>query len=964
MLQTQQPNGSLLCRLWGKTNERDKGYTPDQWKSHPAICHMLDVAFVAQVWLEANPFILKRFCDLAPGIAPDQLKSIILTITALHDLGKIHAWFQAKSPKGWEAGYNTRISKPTENSYKGFDHGLGSARIMRQLRSVFPQWESWWPAIRAAAAHHGSFHDVGRILGSAPECPLVSSVEASVAAEAVHLVCDIFQAPQTLPVLPPSKGFLMFLTGFISVSDWFGSNSTLFPFASLSSEQDVREYYSSLDSARVKNALQAAGLLPQYNYRQQDFVDLFDFMKSDADLRPLQAKAREIQFGNQAGAEMIILEAPMGMGKTEIALYLTSRAMTAQTADGLYFALPTQASSNSMMKRVFSFSEKIKQEQSSISVMLAHSGRTYDKKFAKLIVRASDRGNREYNKENTPSEVIAPDWLLSSKRVLLAAVGVGTIDQAMLGAISVRHAFVRLFALAGKVVVFDEIHAYDAYMNTIILHLLQWLHLLETKVILLSATLPGSLRRELLGTYCKALPTEEASEQTTNDAYPQILHVQKGVLLEPFTLPDNTPSPGEYIKPPVRVRALEYSNAERTTHGVAKALELAQKGGNVVWIRNTVKEAQEAYTLLAGQCSQTGTDVEILHAQYIRADRNKKEDVLLAQLGKDGGDARPKRFILISTQVIEQSVDIDFDAMISDLAPIDLLLQRIGRLWRHERTGQRYEHQEPELYVLIPTAEERRDLNLGSSAYVYDADTLARTATLIPTENFSTWIMPDACRDLVSTVYDHDELWWSAERLSVEPQALNKVRSRHTNRTDKMESGAKQITLRGATEREDEIAMAPVLCSDDEKGERMALTTRYGMNSTTVVLLRTFGEHLAFAGKPEISLAAIPEDESATQRMDVEEAVALSSVAFPWYEKDKLRQPKVPEAAAMIKWWQERHPYDTRIFLPIDETGTITHERFIANYTYNPDGRAAEGMVIMERFPRPEKAVVSATDIA
>ena len=235
------------------------------------------------------------------------------------------------------------------------------------------------------------------------------------------------------------------------------------------------------------------------------FASFFDFPV----LQPLQRAAEAVPFGETSGAEIAVIEEPMGGGKTEIAQYLTARALARKTAAGLYFALPTQASANALFKRTFSFTERVKRPDVDLALTLAHGARHFFEAFQELLRRSNHvptaRATRErrslQDEPAVPSEVVATSWLAPTRKALLAPVGLGTIDQAMLGALSVRHAFVRLFALGRKVVVFDEIHAYDAYMNRVILHLLRWLRVLGAKVILLSATLPDTLRRELLAAY-------------------------------------------------------------------------------------------------------------------------------------------------------------------------------------------------------------------------------------------------------------------------------------------------------------------------------------------------------------------------------------------------------------------------------------------------------------------------------
>ena len=284
------------------------------------------------------------------------------------------------------------------------------------------------------------------------------------------------------------------------------------------------------------NQLRQAGLLPGVQRTDYTYQDLFSILKKFP-LRPLQQVSQDIPFGNDPGSEVVIVEAPMGMGKTEIALYLAARAIGAGHADGLYFALPTQASSNALFNRISEFADTIRDtdQASQLSLVLAHGGSRFDKRYQGMREKTYGRRQRLQEAASTigayrdevspPSELIVTDWLQSSKQALLGSIGVGTIDQALLGSIRVKHAFVRLFALANKVVVFDEIHAYDIYMNRLIRHLLTWLNALGVKVVMLSATLPKGLRDSLIEPFRSDGNSPEVSTTLPEeDPYTQIIN--------------------------------------------------------------------------------------------------------------------------------------------------------------------------------------------------------------------------------------------------------------------------------------------------------------------------------------------------------------------------------------------------------------------------------------------------------
>lgn len=914
------PPEQLLYRLWAKTNERDRDDdgNPPPWTRHPLPLHLLDVGLVAETWLREDPHLFRRFCTLWPGADPEAVRRALVLTAAVHDVGKLYPLFQAKSEQGWAYGYGTVWTGDRPNG-TGFDHGAGTARIFTTYdlfglpNGVDPNWLTLLPLIRVGAGHHGTLYpDEAVDLDDRVLAPPLSDLAPALLAELAHH----FGPPPELPP-DPSNAFLLLTAGFVSVADWFGSNADAFPLSPGVTDRAGAEAYLARhrEARTAETALREAGLIAAFRLPEATVEGLFAALFSpDGEQwqprRGFQTEACAIPFGRTDGPEIAVVEAPMGLGKTEIALFLAAQALRHGTAAGLYAALPTQATANALFTRVERYADRIRGE-TDLALALAHGAKGYFRDYRALRERTRhtifDRARRADPGDPTPpSEVVAPSWVQPSKRALLAPLGLGTIDQALLGAMGVRHGFVRLFGLARKVVVLDEVHAYDVYMGVLLEHLLSWLGALGVRVILLSATLPAGLRRRLLAAYGAADPPEA-------DAYPQLLHA---VGDAPVTVrPD--PAPETARRTDVRVEAIEAAGEadDRTAAGVAWVREKVAQGGCVAWIRNTVREAQAAYRALRAE----GIEADLLHARFIRHDRNEKEVKLLERFGPPAPDNshRPAARVVVATQVIEQSVDVDFDAMLSDLAPVDLLLQRAGRLHRHDRPG-RHGHDVPVLGVLMPAAEARRRLDFGTSVYVYDADTLARSAVLV-LEN-PTWTLPDACRTLVAELYDRDEAHWTAGRLGVDPDCLGTARERFKKRRDEMERAARQALFTAPDQ-------FPVMRSPrndrSDAGEHVALTTRYDAHSAAAVLFRkTPADPVPLGSRGPL---AVPPERDWQARLAVEEALALASVSFPWYGPRPAEAAPPEELAPLYRWWRETHPYDDRLFLLLDDAGTFRH---------------------------------------
>jgi CRISPR-associated endonuclease/helicase Cas3 len=477
----------------------------------------------------------------------------------------------------------------------------------------------------------------------------------------------------------------------------------------------------------------------------------------------------------------------MGYGKTEAALAAAYRLMATGQASGVYFGLPTQITSNRIHERVQPFVNRICKNME--PVRLAHSASWLVDPVPPLRLRAASPDT-----EAADHVQVARSWFASPKRALLAPFGVGTIDQALLGIVAAKHFFVRQFGLAGKVVILDEVHTYDLYTSTLIDALVKRLRELQCTVVILSATLTEKRRRELLAI---------SEDQPVSATYPLISGVA-GPLVE---LPC-TPPPTKSI-------------VTRAVTGAVSAEDVianAQRGACVLWIRNTVEEAQEAYRALQSANFQGGPLIALLHSRFPFFRREELEADWMNRLGKDSTN-RPAGCVLVSTQVAEQSVDIDADLLITDLAPTDMLLQRIGRLWRHKR-GSRPCPQ-PEVWVQTPplendllstaTEKELRQV-LGKSSRVYAPYVLLRS--LQQWCQRTTITLPADIRPIVEATYD--------DPSAPEPAAWQELREQLERQKEKMARQAVNATA---------IWNIPAL--PDEEG----IQTRYGTYPMAHLLL-------------------------------------------------------------------------------------------------------------------------------
>lgn len=557
--------------------------------------------------------VAKALIKELPASAVPLLGSNPACAAALHDVGKVSPGFQLKYFRE-----SLRLRNPQLWAHALDNYCTKHACISEAALNVFLGGKATSTALGAVVgAHHGRRDDPGRddfgVYGG--------SSWARERRAFIERLCEEFG-----PIADSSELKPEVLAGMVCVADWIGSDESFFPTTGLLSDVNV--------AARAREAVAECGWAPVGLKPGLSFEQVFEF--------PPHRLQREF-VDSVNGPGLYVLEAPMGSGKTEAALYAAYRLMTNGDNSGLYFGLPTRLTSDKIHERVRSFLEKV--AEGDASVRLAH-GHAW--------LRAFEHGG----------EALAPgkEWFSPRKRALLMPFAVGTIDQALLSVVKVNHFFVRSFGLAGKVVVLDEVHSYDLYTGTLLDLLVRKLLSMNCTVIVLSATLTRARKNVLL-------ERQHAFEDA--DGYPQAT-VETAAGSRHISL-----SPTAGIDIGIELR--EAADAAVANEAVARA----STGQCVICIANTVATAQRWYNQVKAAMPEGAFPAELLHSKFPGWRRDELESRWTTALGKEG--PRPQGCVLVATQVVEQSVDLDADFMISELAPTDMLLQRVGRLWRHTR---------------------------------------------------------------------------------------------------------------------------------------------------------------------------------------------------------------------------------------------------------------------------------------
>jgi len=669
--------------LWAKTTTDDK-------PGKSVLSHLNDVRAVAKLLLENHGRLIEK-----TGCSSDQ----IAAFAGLHDIGKMSPGFQAKCPE-WLNINELRLNygEPYES-----DHSIVTQFTIQEIlkkSSMSTESAELWAAI--LGAHHGRLHKPGVKL----RC---SDDDWEEKREAVaHSFLNNVSLPTVL--VDNQWEYFWWLAGLVSVSDWIGSAEDWFPVQNNTTPVASRKNASTalieigFDIPKIKKGLSFGDVFIEPTTGQP-------FKQND-----LQSKAE----GAIQKPGLYIIEAPMGLGKTEAALWCAYQLMQKDLATGFYFALPTQATSNRIHERVNDFLERIVDGTS--SARLVHAGSwLLDKMIPTLKPSTSDE--KESNRD-------AIDWFASSKRGLLAPFGVGTIDQALMSIIAVKHFFVRQFALAGKVVILDEVHSYDLYTGTLIKTLCDRLLPLGCTIILLSATLTKGIKRRFIETL------EDAGGE---NHYPVIT----GKDIAPVEVP--LPEPKT-----VRIQVKDESES------LSEALTRAKNGASVLWVCDTVNKAQQMYDQAKGMVGEV-VEIGLLHSRFPVFRRQELEEYWMEKLGKAGKNR--SGCLLLSTQIVEQSVDLDADFMVTELAPTDMLLQRMGRLCRHER-GKRF----PEMWIVaeqfpyedfLTASAQKIKKMLGTKAMVYSPYILLKSLELW--KGISSIELPRDIRKLLESTYKDEE---------------------------------------------------------------------------------------------------------------------------------------------------------------------------------------------------------------
>ncbi|MEU1128314.1 CRISPR-associated helicase Cas3' [Streptomyces sp. NPDC005900] len=769
-----------LETLWGKSRERAGGST------NLLMAHLLDTAAVAELlWDGFLAHSTRAALDEVAG-GPGRGRRLFVWLCGVHDCGKATPAHQRLWPEGADAVRGSGLTWVETAAVAGvkqqrrWRHDWAGGLVARELLAE-AGWDvgqvDWvWPLV---AGHHGAFPSLRDV--QEPRSAKGQLRGRGVWRRVQQAVLDVFTQEvgfgalgEVEPVVVPSRALQLQLSGLVVMADWLASDECFFV-----GMDDLRLVSLDASRERAATAWKALGLQGGWGALGLPGPEVFGDRFGCAP-RPSQAMVVET-VRRMGGPGLVVIEAPMGEGKTEAAQMAAEVLAARFGADGVFVGMPTQATSDPMFTRTRRWVEAVDGRLAS-RVVLLHGRRAFNREWKALLVNAGafadevfcgvdefGLGDDPYGVERevcgVPERQAPAEWFLGSKRGLLAPFVVGTVDQLLYAATRTRHVMLRMAGLAGKVVILDEVHACDVYMSQFLREALRWLGEAGVPVLVLSATLASAQRQALVEAYLAGAASREELrvEVPAPLGYPGVTAAWLSAFGEPRFLVDATGSWREDLGVTVQV-VPEVVPSSRTSREERERLqgeadarvgalleEELVDGGTALVIRNSVARAQSLYGEFRERFGED--EVRLLHARFTVARRADLTEESLRLLGPQTPRRRGGRLIVVATQIAEQSFDVDADMLVTDLAPVDLLLQRVGRLHRHEDTWRPGRLREPRVFVT------GFDPGVGgvpafvfASEKIYGRHLLLRTAAVLPGAG-EVWSVPRDVPGLVEKVY-------------------------------------------------------------------------------------------------------------------------------------------------------------------------------------------------------------------
>lgn len=814
--------------IWAKTNFWNAAPPDDankQWL--PLAVHMADSGEIAELIWEEYLSPRQRKLLIEPllrveGINEPSEKALALLklIVGAHDIGKCSPMFLTQNTELYERVLKhslTRCERAEELRGDNPHSWIGEIAFERWLESRWNPGKAKKRYVSATAkqlgsiigAHHGRPVSWQRHRDMAnPNLHAVVSGDDSWRRTRRELLDWWMNWTDSQEIVEQCQGlnfpttWQSLVAGITVMADWVASNQELFPLVDWNDLYPERLLSAEHHRQRTKAAWEKLHFPPSWqpeilSHDPDELLQTLFALDADAHARPAQVAAVE-SAQKMTLPGMMIIEEVMGAGKTEAALMAATILAKRAGTSGVLVALPTKATTDAMFSRVVEWAQI--SAKSGFSLKLQHGNAALNNVYKKIQYgRIASAGNAvspgqsssmgiDEESGHSRQPAVVHRWF-NKKAALLASVVVCTVDHLLFSALRTKHVSLRHLGISDKVVIIDEVHSYDVYTSQFLKRTVQWLGAFGVPVIALSATLTRRAREELFAAYEKGQELKQAAKEKDKVSEPFDGWVFPA-MRKPQSVGDDTAAAqakgegmdsssqtpiypalsysdmqGVKVRPlPVlATKEIEVEHWEGDAGLVADLQTRLENGGCALVVRNTVANAQCTYETLR---AVFGEDVRLVHSRFTQQDRQDNDEWLVRTFGKPGKSSRPKRAIVVGTQVVEQSLDIDFDILYSDLAPIDLVFQRMGRVHRHERDIRPLPVAQPRCILMgVPGKQDSKPQVDPGSSYVYDEDVLLRTAAYVLDKEGKgeVWRIPEDIGTAVAAVYEETvatpDLW-------------------------------------------------------------------------------------------------------------------------------------------------------------------------------------------------------------
>lgn len=818
---SDSPLSRAALSIWAKTNFWHSAPLEDVYKQWlPLAAHMADSGEVAELVWENYLSIRQRQLLTEPLLQSKSIEkpsqkalTLVKLIVGAHDIGKCSPMFLIQNTELYE-----RVLRHSLTRYERVDELRGVSPHSWIGEIAFEKWleARWNPGSLPKKYFSATAKQLGSIIGAHhgrpvslrrhddmadPNLPLSVNGDRTWRQTRRELLDWWMNWTDGQEVIDQCQGLIFptswqsLVAGITVMADWIASNQDLFPLVDWDDLYPERLLSPERHRQRTENAWSKLHLPPSWQPEilSQDPDQLLQTLfslGSDAHARPAQVAAVKAA-EKMSVPGMMIIEEVMGAGKTEAALMAATILAKRAGTSGVLVALPTRATTDAMFTRVVEWAES--SAKSGFSLKLQHGNAALNSAYKKIQYgRIASAGNAVYPGNSSAMGIdeesyhsrqpaVVHRWF-NKKAALLASVVVCTVDHLLFSALQIKHVSLRHLGISDKVVIIDEVHSYDVYTSQFLKRTVQWLGAFGVPVIALSATLTRRAREELFAAYKKGHELKQAAQEKDKglDPFddsvfaamrkPQLAGGKKvsaptqdsksdaDSASQKIIYPALSYSDAQGVKvrplPVLATKKIEVEHWEDDTGLLTDLEKRLENGGCALVVRNTVANAQRTYEALRGVF---GEDVRLVHSRFTQQDRQDNDEWLVRTFGKPGKSRRPKRAIVVGTQVVEQSLDIDFDVLYSDLAPIDLVFQRMGRVHRHERGGRPPAVRQPRCILMgVPSKGKSNPQVDRGSTFVYDEDVLLRTAAYVLDKEAAgdAWEIPTDIGTAVAAVYE------------------------------------------------------------------------------------------------------------------------------------------------------------------------------------------------------------------